>query len=278
LTTLLINRLRLDGGTQPRAAMDFDAINDYSDAMAEGVKFPPVTVFYDGENYWVADGFHRCRAAFAAGIDEVSCDVRQGTLEDAQWFSFSANKSNGLRRTRDDAQRATMAALAHPQAAGLSDNQIAEHVGVDHKTVAAWREKLHLGIPKSNRRTGRDGRTIDTTKIGTAAKQKVPQLCIIASAAPAEEDVQPELIAPTDGAPIAATNDVTAHTVIGAAESIVLIAETLLDSACGNMRYMAFLSAVEPDRYGEVADRMERAADILKRAAAKLRERVVTPS
>jgi hypothetical protein len=96
-----ISKIRFDGGTQPRAVMDFDAINDYSDAMAEGVKFPPVTVFYDGDSHCVADGFHRCRAAFAAGLDEVSCDVRQGTLEDAQWFSFSANRTNGLRRTQD---------------------------------------------------------------------------------------------------------------------------------------------------------------------------------
>ena len=42
----------------------------------------------------------------------------------------------------------------HPAGAGLSDSQIARHVGVDHKTVAAWREKLEgtWEIPKSNQR------------------------------------------------------------------------------------------------------------------------------
>lgn len=42
------------------------------------------------------------------------------------------------------------------------------HVGVDHKTVAAWRAKLETTweIPKSPKRTGSDGRTINTSKIG----------------------------------------------------------------------------------------------------------------
>src|SRR2546422_8185050 len=38
------------------------------------------------------DGFHRVEAAVAAKIDKVECDVRQGTREDAQWFSFGANQ------------------------------------------------------------------------------------------------------------------------------------------------------------------------------------------
>ena len=45
---LPISKLRLDGGTQPRAAIDFTAVDDYQDAMEAGAKFPPVTVFYDG--------------------------------------------------------------------------------------------------------------------------------------------------------------------------------------------------------------------------------------
>lgn len=39
-------------------------------------------------------------------------------------------------------QRAVKAALAHPAGAGKSDSAIAKHVGVDHQTVANWREKM----------------------------------------------------------------------------------------------------------------------------------------
>jgi hypothetical protein len=66
-----IANIRLDGGTQPRAVLDFEAIEDYAEAMGAGMKFPPVVVFYDGENYWLADGFHRVKAAYAAGFDSV---------------------------------------------------------------------------------------------------------------------------------------------------------------------------------------------------------------
>ena len=176
---ILIDNIRLDGATQPRAALDFEAIEDYADAMGAGAKFPPVTVFYDGEHYWLADGFHRVKAAYAAGLDTIECEVRQGTLEDAQWFSFSANKANGLRRSNDDKQRAIKAALAHPRGAGLSDSEIARHCGVTQPTVAAWREKLGLSskILKIQRRTvTRKGKTFEqnTANIGRRTGQPAP--------------------------------------------------------------------------------------------------------
>ncbi len=181
-TPLPIASIRLDGGTQPRAALDFAAVEDYAEAMGAGAKFPPVIVFHDGENYWLADGFHRVKAAYAAGSDTIECDVRQGTLEDAQWFSFSANKSNGLRRTNDDRQRAVKTALAHPRAVGLSDNQIARHCGVTQPMVAAWRKRLGLSskdLKMATRTVTRGGQTYqqNTTNIGkrkSSAKQAPP--------------------------------------------------------------------------------------------------------
>lgn len=166
VTELRLDQIRTDGGTQPRYALDWSAIDDYTDEMEAGAKFPPVVVFYDGENYWLADGFHRIQAKSQTGAETIAVDLRQGTLEDAQWFSFSANKANGLRRTNDDKQRAVKAALMHPKGAGLSNRQIAAHVGVDEGTVRNWREKLTAEIPQSTKRKGHDGRTIDTSRIG----------------------------------------------------------------------------------------------------------------
>ena len=185
---IAIKEIRLDGGTQPRATIDFEAVFDYMDAMADGAKFPPVVVFYDGASYWLADGFHRVKAAEQAGGDEIECDLHQGTQQDAQWYSFSANKTNGLRRTNDDKHRAVIAALGHPNGAHLSNRQIATHVGVDEGTVRNWREKLTAEIPQSPKRTGRDGRTIKVTNIGKTASQPFP--------AAAPDSVQPA--EPTD--------------------------------------------------------------------------------
>ena len=148
---LELSKIRTDGGTQPRAAIDFTAVEDYSDAMRDGVKFPPVVVFYDGSEYWLADGFHRVKAAFGAERDEIECDVHQGAQADAQWYSFSANKANGLRRTNDDKRRAVKAALAHPKSATLSSNAIAKHVGVSHTLVDEWRKKEQSHLANSAR-------------------------------------------------------------------------------------------------------------------------------
>ena len=106
LTQVPIASIRMDGGTQPRANIDGGAVADYMNAMADGADFPPVVVFYDGTSYWLADGFHRIRAAEQAGRDEIACEVHQGTQQDAQWYSFGANKTNGLRRTNQDKKRA----------------------------------------------------------------------------------------------------------------------------------------------------------------------------
>jgi len=170
MTTLPLSKLRTDGGTQPRSVLDFAVIEEYVEAMEAGVKFPPVDVFFDGSEYWLADGFHRVRAVAGAElgveVDEIACNV-----EDARWFSYAANKANGLYRSYEDKHRAIKAALNHPAAAGKSDRQIADHIGVSDKTVAAWREKLFPSseIPKIATRTvTRKGTTYqqDVSKIG----------------------------------------------------------------------------------------------------------------
>jgi transposase-like protein len=168
VAVLPVASIRTDGGTQPRAALDYTAVDGYMDDMQAGAKFPPVVVFYDGADYWLADGFHRTEAAFGAEREEIECEIHQGTLADAQWYSFSANKTNSLRRTNEDKHRVVKAALVHPMGAGKSDSAIAKHVGVDSQTVANWRKKLESTseIRKSEKRTGADGRTISTSNIG----------------------------------------------------------------------------------------------------------------
>lgn len=169
-TMVLVQNIRLDGDTQPRAGIDNALVCEYAEAYrADAKSLPPVVVFFDGTNHWLADGFHRWHAA-KAELEKIRCDVRQGTLDDARWFSYSANQTHGLRRNNADKARAVRAALLHPNGTKLSDVQIAAHVGVNDKTVAKYRAELESTseIPKSDERTGRDGRTTDTAKIGKA--------------------------------------------------------------------------------------------------------------
>ena len=164
-----IDALRLDGGTQPRQGINTAYVDELTASIVEGATLPPVEVIYDGTNYWLYDGFHRVAAHQAAGILIIGANIHQGTQADAQWRSYAANQTHGLRRTNDDKQRAIKAALRHPNGVTMANREIARHLGVDHKTVGDWREKLQATgeIPQSTQRTGADGRTINTTNIGT---------------------------------------------------------------------------------------------------------------
>ena len=94
----------LDLTLQTRAGTDADTIKNYAEAMADGAQFPDVTVFTDGETYWLADGFHRVLAAKSNGKTAISADVRKGTEDDAVVFGGTANNKQGKRPTRADVQ------------------------------------------------------------------------------------------------------------------------------------------------------------------------------
>ena len=61
--------------------------------------FPPVIVFREGDDYWLADGFHRVAARRQAGIRHIEAEIREGTKRDAVLYAAGANAHHGLRRT-----------------------------------------------------------------------------------------------------------------------------------------------------------------------------------
>ena len=79
-----------------------------------------------------------------------------------------------MRRTNADKARAVKAALKHPRGVKESNRKIAKHVGVSHATVIKYRQEMESTgqVDQSPTRTGRDGRTIDTTNIGKGRGRK----------------------------------------------------------------------------------------------------------
>jgi ParB-like chromosome segregation protein Spo0J len=184
--------------------IDYTVVEDYKNEMIEGAKFPPVVAFYDGTDHWLGDGFHRLRAASAAGLEEIDADVRQGTREDAVWFSCSANRGHGLRRTNPDKQRAVDTAIKLRP--GESDRTIAEHCGVSHTMVAGRRpvQVAKSATSAPEKRKGRDGKHYPTPANPRAAQKHgekreerkpaaadVPDLTDFVSAAPEPQRVPP---------------------------------------------------------------------------------------
>lgn len=67
--------LVLDQKLQSRVEINQDAVDDYAHAMENGDKFPPLTVFFDGVHYYLADGYHRYHAAKKAGKVSAECEI-----------------------------------------------------------------------------------------------------------------------------------------------------------------------------------------------------------
>lgn len=130
-----IHLIRTDGDTQSRISLNQDIVNEYAEHLRDGDAFPPMVVFHDGSDYWLADGFHRLFALKANGASLVEVDVRAGTVEDAQLFSFSANGKRGLSNSAEDNRNIVIRMLKHPKWSLWSYSEIAKHVGVSKMTV-----------------------------------------------------------------------------------------------------------------------------------------------
>lgn len=95
--------LRLDCGTQWHAAMNDAAIAEYTEAIHQGATLPPLVVYFDGVDFWLADGYHRFHAYRAAGVDEVAAEVRTGTRRDAVLFSTHTMTPIGMTHDQETA-------------------------------------------------------------------------------------------------------------------------------------------------------------------------------
>jgi hypothetical protein len=160
-----MSAIRTDGETQPRTAINPGIVQEYAEAMESGVQLPSVIVVFDGATYWLIDGFHRFYAHRRCSRTAIQVEVLNGELADAQWLCLAANKTHGLRRSNEDKAKAVTRALKlRPD---LGNPTIAEHVGVDEKTVRRYREILEQRkasqssgseIPNLPTRVGRDGK------------------------------------------------------------------------------------------------------------------------
>ena len=172
--------IRIDGGTQPRESINMETVSDYAEGVKVGIEFPPVIAFYDGAEYWLADGFHRYHAHTKAGRASIQADVRQGSLDDAKLFASGANSDHGLRRSNADKRLAVLMALGVK--GDWSDNRIATHVGVSHTFVAEIRRSILQPLQDRPpvRTVERAGKTYqqDTANIGKtrSAQPSAPEV------------------------------------------------------------------------------------------------------
>lgn len=169
--SLLISQIRRDGGTQVRIAQNQFTIDEYAEKMIAGAIFPPVVVFFDNSEYWLADGFHRVNAAIQAGIEHINVDIKSGEKRDAILYAVGANSSHGLRRTNEDKRNAVLLLLNDPEWRERSDYWIADTCVVSQPFVLKIRNELVTNNIISER-TERSY----TTKHGTIARMNTERI------------------------------------------------------------------------------------------------------
>jgi len=196
-------KIRIDGSTQPRVELNQDTVAEYAEAYRAGEKLPPVKLFFDGSDYWLADGFHRYFAAKTAGKKSIQEDITPGSKRDAVLFSLSANSKHGLKRSNADKRKAVKTLLDDAEWSKWSNEKIAATCAVSPHTVADIK-RAHSANAESecishsaNAELEPDAVTY-TTKHGTTATMKTAKIgkpkskAKIADEAPAPNPEQQE--------------------------------------------------------------------------------------
>ena len=184
---LELEKIRIDGGTQIRVALDKDTVNEYALKMAEGVEFPAIDVFFDGSAYWLGDGFHRyfgqrkasditpqtLASTFSGKAPSIMCDIRTGTQRDAQLHAIRSNHTHGKPRTNIDKRRAVEVMLQDSEWSGWADTVIAKEAGVSHTMVGNIRRELATvaGCEQPETTIGADGKARKRPKASDRSKK-----------------------------------------------------------------------------------------------------------
>ncbi|MDZ4878215.1 MAG: hypothetical protein CLLPBCKN_007650 [Chroococcidiopsis cubana SAG 39.79] len=172
ISYLGLDEIRCDGGTQPRAAIDLKHVLLLEEQIGDGKELEPVIVFFDGESYWLADGFHRWHAHRNQEKEAIACVIYQGSRRDAVLYSVGANADHkpALPRSREDKRRAVMTLLCDQEWQEWSNTQIAKACRVDEKTVRNIRKTLTSEIRSD------DSTRTYKTKHGTVAKMNTASI------------------------------------------------------------------------------------------------------
>ena len=145
---LPLKQIRLDGGTQVRASIKEEAVMRYATDMEGGAVFPALRVFFDGTDYWLADGFHRYHAALRIGVADFLCEVDTGTARDALYYGSTANNLHGQPMDNADKRKITMIFIEDFEWGQWSNSEIARQLHVSPPFVAKMRGESAPAVRK----------------------------------------------------------------------------------------------------------------------------------
>jgi peroxiredoxin family protein len=163
--------IRTDGDTQARTTLNQETVNEYAQQIQDGAIFPPVVVFNDGANNWLADGFHRYYAHRQNGSIEIDVEIHNGTVDDATLYAFGATAKRGLSFTKEDMAEIVGRMIKHPVWGTWSTRKIAEHIGCSAMTISRIRSSFEDAPKKVSYTRNGEEKTMDTSAIGKAPRK-----------------------------------------------------------------------------------------------------------
>ena len=190
LKSLPLDLLKIDGGTQSRLKIDEEYIDEIYENMKEGRLYPPVTVFFDGKEYWLADGFHRYHATRKNGKVSIECNITNGLLREAILYSKTANNKHGKRFLLADKVHNAQELIDDFEWGQWSNREIGRICDVSHVTVA----KLRVGKVPERVKLFRNNK-IETREVNPEKKLKTFDVATPAiPATPVDDGKQQEAI------------------------------------------------------------------------------------
>lgn len=173
---LAISMIKRIDSLQPRSSLNMEVVMEYAALMNTEVVFPPVTVFFDGTDRYLVDGYHRVHAAELLKLKTVTAEVINGTLREATLYTVSVNSKHGLRRSNEDKRRAVHTLLKDEEWGKWSNMEIARKCNVSEAFVRTIKEESHF-VSNEVTYKGKQGSasTMKTENIGKTPKKDTPQ-------------------------------------------------------------------------------------------------------
>jgi hypothetical protein len=188
--TLPIDAINITGGTQSRLSIKEDYVEEIFEKMKDGVEYLPITVFFDGKEYWLGDGFHRYHATRKNGKASIKCNVTNGLLRDAILYSKSANNNHGMPPTLQDKLNNAKEMIEDFEWGEWSNREIGRICDLSHVTIA----KLRVGKVPDKVKLFRNGK-VETREVNPEKKLKTFDVATPAiPATPVDDGKQQEAI------------------------------------------------------------------------------------
>lgn len=134
-------------GTQSRKQLDSKTVSDLRQDIRDSNPIDPIVLFYDDDDYWIGDGYHRFEAHVKQKREIIQADVRRGTKEEALRFNIESNAcADQTRWTNADKRNAVTMLLR-----SCGETEVTRGRAEEFATLAKCTSRLVYDISKELR-------------------------------------------------------------------------------------------------------------------------------